>query len=349
MFCLMALSTYSGNTTLTAGTTQLGTSSIAGTSGPLGLGGIVSLNGGKLSSNSGTGRTLLNSITLDADSQAGDATNTGTLGLNGSAFTLDGNHSLTVNSTTNITGVISGSPSTSTFTKLGSAALTFGGGSGDTNANTYTGLTTVSAGNLALNKAAGTTAIAGDLLINGTGTASLSANEQIADTANVSISSSSGAAFSLGSRTETIASLLINGVNGVNAVTGATGTLIVAGSGAITDNTGNITVQILTTGTGGITMGSGVNVPSATTLNGDVTFNGSTTGATMGSATLNGNRNFTVADATTATDFTVLGAISDGTVVGSGITKLGAGTMTLMGGVSTYTGATLVNNGTAEH
>ncbi len=103
---------------------------MAATSGPLGLGGTVSLNGGKVSSNGGTARTLLNPITLDADSQVGDATNTGTLNLNGSSFTLDGSHSLTVNSTTNITGVISGSPSSSTFTKLGTGTLTFGGGCG---------------------------------------------------------------------------------------------------------------------------------------------------------------------------------------------------------------------------
>ena len=55
-------------------------------------------------------RALLNPITLDADSQVGDATNTGTLNRNGDSFTLDGSHSLTVNRATNITGVISGSP-----------------------------------------------------------------------------------------------------------------------------------------------------------------------------------------------------------------------------------------------
>ncbi len=218
---------------------------------------------------------------------------------------------------------------------------------GDTSANTYTGLTTVSNGNLALNKAAGTTSIAGNLTVDGTGTVSLSANEQIANTSTVTISSSSGAAFSVGSRTETIANLTINGVTGVNAVTGATGTLIVAGSGTISDNTGNITVQNLTTGTGGLSMGSGVTVSSNTTLNGDVTFNGASTGATFGAGaiTLNGNRNFTVADATAATDLTVSGAISDGSAAGSGVTKLGAGTLALTV-ANTYTGTTTVSAGT---
>lgn len=356
-FIFGGANTYSGGTTLTSGTLQLGTSSVAGTSGPVGLGGTLSLNGGKLTSNGGTTRTLLNPISLDADSQIGDATNSGILNLNGSSFTLNGNHQLTVNSNATIAGIISGSPSSSTFTKLGSANLTLGGGAADASANTYTGLTTVSAGNLALNKAAGTTAIAGDLTINGTGTVSLSANEQIANTASVTISSSSGAAFSVGSRTETIANLTIDGVTGVNAVTGGSGTLIIAGAGTITANTGNITVTNLTTGTGGLIMGSGVTVSSSTsggvtTLNGDVTFNGSTTGATLGSTsapssgiTLNGNRNFTVADATAASDLTVAGVISNGTVAGSGLTKLGAGTL-LLSAANTYTGATQVNAGT---
>ena len=59
-------------------------------------------------------------------------------------------------------------------------------------------------------------------------------------------------------------------------------------------------------------MGSGVTVSSNTTLNGDVTFNGASTGATFGAGaiTLNGNRNFTVADATAATGLTVLRALS---------------------------------------
>ena len=352
IFLFNGASTYGGATTLTSGNLQINTSSVVGGSGPIGFGAAatLSLNGGKLTTSGGTARSLLNPITLDADSQVGDATNNGTLNLNG-PFTLDGNHQLTVNSTTNIGGVISGSPSSSTFTKLGAGTLTFGGGSVDTSANTYTGLTAVSAGNLALNKAAGTTAIAGDLTIDGTGTASLSANEQIANTASVTVNSSTSAAFSAGSRTETIANLTINGVTGVNAVTGGTGTLIIAGAGTITDNTGNIAVQNLTTGTGGLTIGSGVTVSSATTLNGDVTFNGATTGATVGAGaiTLNGNRNFTVADATAASDLTVSGAISDGTVAGSNVTKLGAGTMSLTGSNS-YTGTTTVSasGGTLE-
>jgi fibronectin-binding autotransporter adhesin len=373
-FIFGGASTYNGGTTLSDGTLVLAASSNAGTTlttGPVGTGTFHLGSGTNLvtlqaSTAVGTPKTLRNSISLEGDVtfSPGPGQTTGRVTLDPftglttpGTFTLARTNQLTVatGETVDFIGPITGAGFG--ITKLGAGTLNIGNGAGDTGANTFNGLTTVSAGSVVLNKAASTTAIAGDLTIDGTGTVSLSANEQIADTSSVTISSSSSAAFSLGSRTETIANLTINGVTGTNAVTGGSGTLIIAGAGTINANAGNITVTNLTTGTGGLSMGSGVTVSSSTaggvtTLNGNVTFNGATTGATLGSTsapssgiTLNGDRNFTVADATAVNDLTVAGVVSNGTVAGSGLTKLGAGTLVLSG-ANTYTGTTTVNAGT---
>lgn len=89
-------------------------------------------------------------------------------------------------------------------------------------------------------------------------------------------------------------------------------------------------------------------------LNGDVTVNGSVTSVISSSGStaltgiaLAGNRTFTVNDVAAGTDLTVSAELenSDTTPADDGITKAGAGTMLLQGSHS-YSGATNVNAGT---
>lgn len=89
-----------------------------------------------------------------------------------------------------------------------SGTITFGG----TEANTYQGTTTVNGSTLRLNKTANLNAITGDLVVNTGGRVIYSANEQIADSSNVTVN----AAFFQADGNETIGSLSANGASTVN-------------------------------------------------------------------------------------------------------------------------------------
>ncbi len=108
------------------------------------------------------------------------------------------------------------------LTKLGNGTLTLG--SNDANANTFSGLTTVSGGTLLLNKANGTNAIAGDVIIGNGGTLSWNRSNQIADASLITMN---GGAMNLNGFTERIGSFTNDG--GVFA-TGQNGHLL--GTGA---------------------------------------------------------------------------------------------------------------------
>jgi len=92
------------------------------------------------------------------------------------------------------------------FTKsTGLAKLTIGG----TTANTYAGLTRVNDGAVELNKPAGVTAVGGDLSVFG-GSVKLLADNQIADTSNVTIANA-GTTVDLNGKSETVGGLTMTG------------------------------------------------------------------------------------------------------------------------------------------
>ena len=130
---LSASNDFSGGTTLEAGTLRVGNNAALGT-------GTLVINGGTLAASSGTARTLTNSITLGGNVQFGDATGTGNLSLLGAVDLGSSTRTLTVsNSRTTLEGVISG---TGGLTKQGAGTLRL------TASNTYSGTTTLSAGEL---------------------------------------------------------------------------------------------------------------------------------------------------------------------------------------------------------
>jgi autotransporter-associated beta strand protein len=144
--------TYAGGTTLTAGNLQVGVDSVGSvgsiTSSAVGTG-TLTFNGGGISSNGAAARTILNPISFTGNASLGDATNTGKLTFSANAALGGATRTLTVNSVAEFSGIVS---STGAFgiTKGGIGALLLSGG------NTYSGLTTVSAGTLAGTQTSGT-------------------------------------------------------------------------------------------------------------------------------------------------------------------------------------------------
>jgi len=257
-----ANNTYTGGLTINSGIVQATTST-----GALG-GGAVTLGGGELQlandTNLGLARAVSTTgnakITLDrATSGAGVIYTLSTLSTGAQTLTVAGGSNVTSGTTTlNFNGAVTlGGGSTFNVTNPSSGASTFltlsgvvgGGANGFTktgdgtlllsgaSANTYTGLTTVSGGELQLNKTTGINAVAGNLTV-GNGKVTLLANNQIADTGTVSITT--GGTFSFNAKGDTIAALTISS-------TGATATLDLG------NQTGSTT---FTLGSGALTFGA---------------------------------------------------------------------------------------------
>lgn len=125
------------------------------------------------------------------------------------------------------------------LTKTGGGTLLFSG----EDANTYTGLTTISAGILQVGKNAGVNAIAGDIQINSGGKlAYTTLNDQLADTTSITLN---GGSINFNNRTETFANLYqiaagssVNPDQGNGSIVTITGTLRATAGGTINLNSG---------------------------------------------------------------------------------------------------------------
>ncbi len=108
---------YSGGTTLNAGTLALGADNVLG-SGPLVLG------GGTLASDSNTARILSNDVSITVDTQFGSAGGNGGLLLSGAVDLGAAPRTLILSNTTTLSGVLTNG---SGFTKSGAGTLVIGG------------------------------------------------------------------------------------------------------------------------------------------------------------------------------------------------------------------------------
>jgi autotransporter-associated beta strand protein len=146
---LSGANTFTGGVTLGAGTLNINAAGVAGTSGPLGNGGRLTINGGTIDNTSGSAKTLLNVNPITIGGDFGFSTAAGTANNNLSlpgAVSLTGNRTITNNGTGVLTlgGVISDGGNGYALTKQGTGTLLL------TNVNTYSGNTTIGAGTLAL-------------------------------------------------------------------------------------------------------------------------------------------------------------------------------------------------------
>lgn len=205
---------------------------------------------------------------------------------------------------TSITAVVVG---TQGFTKRGTGTLVLGGGA----SNEYTGVTTIEAGTLLMDKTAGLNAVNGDIIISG-GTLRWNKANQVANTASITLNS--GVLWIAGQE-DTIRNLTINGgdsnggtnSNGAKFTisetltitgTGSLGTnsnanwsanaVVMTGSGTALTMTGNSTTAVsqFTIGSGGLSItGRTINLNTGNTgnasaqgsriiLNGNVTATG---------------------------------------------------------------------------
>src|SRR5438552_1360712 len=251
---LAGANTYSGGTTVNAGTLNINNASALGT----GTFTIATGSNAIIDNTTGSAITL---STNNAQVWNSDFTFTGTQSLNlgTGAVTLGASRTVTVNAN-NLTvgGVISGSGFG--LTKAGAGTLTLAG------TNTYSGGTTINAGTLNINNASAL----------GTGTFTIAASS------NAIIDNTTGGAITLSTNNAQIwnGNFTFTGTQSLNLGTGG---VILGASRTVTVNANNLTV-------GGVISGSGFSLTKAgagtLTLAGANTYTG---GTTINAGTLNMN------------------------------------------------------------
>ncbi len=321
---LLTTNSYTGPTILGGGTLSIASVANSGVSSPIGAAG-----------NDPTNLVFFGS-TLKYTGASAATDHGATLNATGGIFDVIGGATLTLN------GVITG-PGALTLTDAGTLALAA------TNANTYSGGTLVNAGQLVFSTATAIPA-AGTLTLNGA--------------ASVTVTPASP-----------LPNVLVNGTNSItgngNAGTGIASldvegrlTLLISGGSTVFDLTGPMTGPgNLILGTAAMTLrfngtagdgsaifnlgtGTGVafvrNTPAAIALGG---LTGGSGTQLQGPNNVATNTIYTIGGANTNTVFS--GVIKDGTAGNVSLVKTGTGTLTLSG-ANTYTGSTLVSNGTLQ-
>ncbi len=370
---LTGANTHSGGTVVNAGILE------SQSTGSFGTGGIT-LAGGEIDLRNNAAATYANGLTVIGDGTVlvnnnssgtgnditlptlaiGNQTlvvtngNTYNLAISG-ATTLGGDATISSTGTSvKLLAAIGESGGARQFTKTGVASLQIGNGAADTTANTWTGGLRLWGGTTNLNKAAGTVAVPGNITLIGDGAAAntgvlattlnLNFNEQIGDTASVTIN---GGTFNVKSSggtgvTETMGTLAING-GGIagflrTSVIGTVQANVANARLSVSDlalsHQGNVSVVHLFTGTTGtegvLTLRGNLSYAGAGGLNGIdtnptviCTTGAPIAGQTRGTLSLaSGDHTFTVGDIDGITEEVRIDAL----IAGSGkLIKSGAG------------------------
>jgi autotransporter-associated beta strand protein len=325
---LIAANTYTGLTTVSAGTLQIGN---GGTTGTLGTNAVSIEAGAKLTFNRGDAITVSNQITT---------TGTGAVSIAGTSVTLD--------NAANTFGQLLFTNASDTVFDIGAGAAILGNGGG-------TAITT--GGNVTINASGG-----GTITLFDTGTPTN--NMDIGAAAGKTLTINALLTGAGGIDAYSTGTLVLTGANTYTGVTRSVGTVVSVSSinsvtgGSPSSNLGApTTVANGTIGLGsGTTAGTLVYTGTGETTDRVIDLGGTTGGGTIDqsgtgllkftsdlTATGAGNKTLALRGSTAGTG-EIAGAIVNSTGT-TGVTKTGTGTWTLSG-ASTYTGATTISAGT---
>ncbi|MBI2512381.1 MAG: autotransporter-associated beta strand repeat-containing protein [Opitutae bacterium] len=356
---LGAANSYTGGTTLNAGTLALGNNSALGT-------GTLTVNGGTLTA-SGGARTLSNSVTLAADLTIGGSQD---LTLSG-GIALGGNRTFTIDNTGTTT--FSGSltePWYSDITKAGNGRLVLSG------SNTFSGAMIVNAGTLAVTNSGALGSSSWNNVVANGATLELSNNVSLAENGFTITGTGDGGAGAINnlSGTNTLTGqIVLGGATTINSaagsltldtaslgsnslnITGAGNTTfasqIDSSGGALTKSgSGTLTLSGTNSYNGGTTLAGGTIVANnavALAYSGNIAFTGGTlqygTGITTDWSSRIADSTGAIAIDTNGNNVTYASSLASTNT--GGLTKSGAGTLSLTA-ANNYTGNTTVSGGT---
>ena len=321
-FTLSGNNTYSGSTTLSAGTLNINSATAIGS-------GTFIINAGVTIDNTSGGLITLSNNNLQTWNGNFAYTGTNNLNLGTGAVSITTNCQVTINGgSLTVGGVISGAFG---LTKLGAGTFILSG------ANLYTSGTTLIAGTLLLNNTAALGAAGASVILNG-GTLDLATDASV-NAYNVTV----GGSATIASDKATASSAGI--IHTLGTLSIGNQTLTIAGGSNVNSGTAGITFGAtsfsgsptftINNPTGGITQFS---VAAVSPAGYDATINGNGNmvqtdvwGATAGGITYSGTGTLTLNQANT---FTGALTVNNGTVVGTAnANALGAGTLVLAGGI----------------